>query len=377
MIGMSHLGAVLVVHMGYWRVRKELIGVSAGAYTPAIRVSFYLQHQFASPSRRAWCRLGVPASLAILLLAACQPKQEPTIAVIARTSGSMMSESEHGGAMAAADPGHARIYWNAPTREDDIQGQTAMVEWVAHGGAQGLVLLPDHASALISPVRSALANGIPTVIVSSPLAMPPGGHLFYVLNDEVRGGELGAERVSAILHGHGKVAILGIDPDIRGIMTRARSLEETLVRTEPGIQIVTHAIGSFNVPHEQQMAEESLKAHPDLDVIVALTAVSGHGALSALASSGNRHVKVICYDPNDTLFDDPSLDSFILQDTRSMGKDAVRTVLASLRGQPTPAEREFAPTLVTRENVSSPEVKRLSSMEWRTKPLHWTWSIGP
>jgi ribose transport system substrate-binding protein len=227
MIGMSHLGAVLVVHMGYWRVRQELIGMSAGAYTPAIRVSFYLQHQFASPSRRAWCRLEVPASLAILLLAACQSKQEPTIAVIARTSGSMMSESEHGGAMAAADPGHARIYWNAPTREDDIQGQTAMVEWVAHGGAQGLVLLPDHASAL----------------------MPPGGHLFYVLNDEVRGGELGAERVSAILHGHGKVAILGIDPDIRGIMTRARSLEETLVRTEPGIQIVTHAIGSFNVPH--------------------------------------------------------------------------------------------------------------------------------
>lgn len=288
-----------------------------------------------------------------------------------------MSESEHGGAMAAADPEHARIYWNAPTREDDIQGQIAMVERVAQGSAQGLVLLPDHAWALISPVRSALAHGIPTVIISSPLAMPPGDHLFYLLNDEQKGGELGAERVSAILHNHGKIAILGIDPDIRGIMTRARSLEETLARTDPGIQIVTKAIGSFNVPHEQQMAEEALKAHPDLDVIVALTATSGHGALSVLASRGNRHVRVICYDPNDTLFDDPSLDSFILQDTRSMGTEAVRFVLASLRGQTVPAVREFEPTLVTRENVSSPEVKRLSSMAWRTRPLHWSWSIGP
>jgi ribose transport system substrate-binding protein len=289
----------------------------------------------------------------------------------------MMSESEHGGAMAAADPEHAHIYWNAPTREDDIQGQIAMVERVAQGSAQGLVLLPDHASALISPVRSALSRGIPTVIVSSPLAMPSGDHLFYLLNDEQKGGELGAERVSAILHNHGKIAILGIDPDIRGIMTRAHSLEETLARTDPGIQVMTHAIGSFNVPHEQQVAEEALKAHPDLDVIVALTAVSGHGALSALASSGNRHVKVICYDPNDTIFDDPSIDSFILQDTRSMGTEAVRIILASLRGQPIPAEKELAPTLVTRENVSSPEVKRLSSMEWRTTPLRWTWSIGP
>jgi ribose transport system substrate-binding protein len=315
--------------------------------------------------------------MAIMLLAGCQRRLGPTIAVIARTSGSMMSESEHGGAMAAADPEKAHVYWNAPTREDDIQGQIAMVERVAQGSAQGLVLLPDHTSALISPVRSALANGIPTVIISTPLAMPPGDHLFYLLNDEERGGELGAERVSAILHHHGKVAILGIDPDLSGITTRARSLEETLARTDPGIQIVTHAIGSFNVPHEQQMAEETLKAHPDLDVIVALTAVSGHGALSALTSSGNTHVKVICYDPNDTLFDNPSLDSFVLQDTRSMGSEAVRVVLASLRGQTLPAVREFEPTLVTRENVSSAEVRRLSSMEWRTQPLQWTWSIGP
>jgi len=288
-----------------------------------------------------------------------------------------MTESEHGGAMAAADPEHARIYWNAPTREDDIEGQIAMVERVANGGAQGLILVPDHTSALISPVRSALAKGIPTVILSSPLAMPPGDHLFYLLNDEVRGGELAAERVSSILHNHGKVAILGIDPDISGITTRARSLKETLARTDPGIQIVTDAIGSFNVPHEQQMAEETLKAHPDLDVIVALTAVSGHGALSALASSGNTHVKVIYYDPGDTSFDDPNLDSMILQDTRSMGYDAVRIILASLRNQPIPPQKKFEPTLVTRENVNSSKVEKLSYMEWRTKPLQWTWSIGP
>jgi ribose transport system substrate-binding protein len=183
--------------------------------------------------------------------------------------------------------------------------------------------------------------------------------------------------VSAILHHQGKVAILGIDPDISGITTRARSLEQALAHTDPGIQIVANAIGSFNVPHEQQVAEETLKAYPDLDVIVALSAISCHGALSALTSSGNAHVKVICYDPNDTLFDNPSLDSFILQDTRSMGSEAVRFLLASLRGQAMPAVRMFEPTLVTRANVSSPEVKRLSSMEWRTRPLQWTWSIGP
>jgi ribose transport system substrate-binding protein len=334
-------------------------------------------HQFASRSCRF--RRRVIASMAAMAIAptGCYGPPHPTIAVIARTSGTMMSESEHGGAMVAADPGGAHVYWNAPTREDDIQGQIAMVERVAQGSAQGLVLLPDHASALVSPVRNALARGIPTVIVSSPLTMPAGGHLFYLLNDDAKGGELGARRLASILHGKGKIVVLGIDPEIVGVVTRARSLEETLGRMTPEIRVVSNSIGSFNVPHEQQMAEEALKAHPDLDVMVTMTAVSEHGALSALATSGNAHVKVIAYDPNDTSFDAPALDSFILQDTRTMGDEAVRTILASLNGLTVPAVRVFPPTLVTHENAQSPEVRRLSSMEWRTRPLQWTWNIGP
>jgi ribose transport system substrate-binding protein len=289
----------------------------------------------------------------------------------------MMAEPEHGGAMGVAVPAGAHIYWNAPTREDDIQGQIAMVERVTAGGFQGLVLFPDHALALVSPVRNALARGIPAVIISSPLAIRPGGRLFYVLNDEQKGGELGAARISAVLHGHGKIAVLGISPDISGIMTRARSLEETLAHNDPDIQVVANAIGSFNVPHEQQVAEETLKANPDLNVIVALTSASARGVLSALASSGNRRVKVIVFDSDFLDFDNPSVDSFILQDTRSMGGMAVHIILASLNGQSPPATQQLEPVLVTRENISSPSIRRMSQMDWRTESTHWKWSIGP
>jgi len=289
----------------------------------------------------------------------------------------MLWEPEHGGAMAVAVAAGAHVYWNAPTREDDIQGQIAMVERVASAGFQGLVLAPDHALALISPVRKAIAHGIPTVIVGSALAIPPGGGLFYLLNDETKGGQLAAARVAAILHGRGRIAVLGINPDIRGIMIRARSLEESLATNYPGIQVVANAIGSFNVPHEQQVAEETLKENGDLEAIIALTSTAAHGALSAIGSSGEHRVKVIVFDPDAITFDNANLDSFILQDTRSMGGEAVRVIMASLRGQSMPATQQLEPLLVTRENVSSPAVRRMTLMDWRTESTRWKWSIGP
>jgi ribose transport system substrate-binding protein len=287
----------------------------------------------------------------------------------------MMWEPEHGGALAAALPFGASVYWNAPTREDDIQGQIAMVERVAAGDYQGLVLAPDHALALVTPVRRAVARGLPTVIVGSPLAIPPGGRLWYILNDEETGGRIAAQRIASILHGQGSIAILGIDPDISGIMSRARSLEQFLAEHYPRIHVAANQMGSFNVPHEQQMAEETLKIHPDLDAVVALTSTSARGTLSAIRSNPSIHARVIAFDPDSSTFDSPNLDSFILQDTQKMGAEAIRTILADLHGQSNPSIVQFEPVLVTRENVNTGQVRKLTSMDWRPALMRWKWSV--
>ena len=129
-------------------------------------------------------------------------------------------------------------------------------------GYKGLVLAPDHALALITPVRLALSHGVPTVIVGSSLPIPAGGKLSYILNDDEEAGRMAAKCVAEILQNKGSVVILGIDPDIAGIMIRARSLEKTL-QNYPSIRIVDKRIGAFNTPYDQQIAEESLRQHPD------------------------------------------------------------------------------------------------------------------
>ena len=308
----------------------------------------------------------VAAVLAMWVLSGCQGSRPASIAVIPRTSGTMLWEPENRGAQAAAAELGERIYWNASTREDDIDGQIALVDRVTAGRFKGLVLAPDHWLALMTPVRRALASGLPIVIVGSPLPIPASKNLSYVLNDEGEGARLAVERVAALVHGEGEVALIGIDPDIIGITERARDFERLLAAEYPNIHIVARRMGSFNFAQEQEGVAEVLRGNPGLNVIVALTFTSTRGAVLTVQGGPWSHtVRVIGFDPESLPFDDASLDSLIVEDTRSMGERAVRLIHARLAGKPMPARVEFEPLLVTRENVDRPEIQDMMNSRWR------------
>jgi ribose transport system substrate-binding protein len=307
-----------------------------------------------------------------LCIAACRSHPQVRIAVIPQTEGNAQWDPALEGAENAAKPARISIYWNAPAREDDVEAQIALVDRVVSGNYQGLVLAPDQALSLIAPVRRALSREIPTVVIGSPLPIPAGGNLMYILNDDAEGGRIAAQRVAGLLNGHGAVALLGIDPDITGIMIRARAFEEYLVQNSPGIRIVEKRMGTFNVAHEQQVAEDTLRANPNLDVIVALMWPTIDGTLSALDAEPVNHVKVIGFDPSGfpPSFDrKASLDSVIREDTRSMGRQAVELIHARLQGQSVPSVVHLHPKLITRDNVDSPEVRfMVTSRSWRWSP---------
>lgn len=292
---------------------------------------------------------------------------DPAIAVIPRTTGTALWEPEHEGAAQAAAEAGLHIYWNAPTREDDIQRQIALVERIIDQKYTGLILSPDQSLALMTPVRRALAHGIPTVILGSPLPMKPGGKLIYVLSDDQRAGQMAADRVGMVLHGAGTVAVLGIDPDITGVLDRERSFEITLADKNPGIRIAAKRMGSFNVPYEQQIAEEVLADHPNLGAILAVTTDATRGAYSALTEMHLAgKVKLIGCD-QDLLapLTTGEMDSIIAEDTYQMGYIAANLLSRERQGKPVPALTKVSPKLITKDNLSSPEIRRILGLDER------------
>lgn len=317
---------------------------------------------------------GVVCAL-VFFVVACHSHRRVRIAFIPQTEGNLLWEAAHTGAETAAASTGASLYWNAPTREDDVEAQIALVDRVVGADYQGLVLAPDQALSLITPVRRALAHGIPTVIIGSPLPIPAGRNLSYILNDDAEGGQLAANRVAELLDGHGTVAILGINSDVSGIMIRARGFEQAIAQNYPGIRIVERRMGSFNVPHERQVAEDTLRANSNLNVIVALMSTSIDGTLLALDTiAENRPVKVIGFDDGGLPpFDQyKNLDCVIQEDTRAMGQQAIELIHTRMLGQTAPQTVRLHPRLITRQNINSPEVRLMFAQDWTLG--RWRWS---
>jgi ribose transport system substrate-binding protein len=306
------------------------------------------------------CARRISAVLFLLLAIGCR-SGPPVIAVIPRTTGMSLWEPEHAGAEAAAGAHGMKIYWNAPTREDDVQGQIALVEKIIDEKYAGLVLAPDQSLALMTPVRRAVSKGIPTVVIGSALSLEPGGKLSYIVSDDEEAGRMAATRIGTILHGKGTVAIIGINPDIAGVLDRVRSFEATLAAQFPAIHIAEKRMGSFNVPYEQQITEEVLMANPNLNAILAVTADATRGAYSALSELHRTStVKLVGCD-QDLLAPlmTGEMDSVIAEDTYEMGRRAVQWIALKQQGKAAPVLQKIAPRLVTKENLNSPDIRRI------------------
>jgi ribose transport system substrate-binding protein len=304
----------------------------------------------------------------LLLPVSCQTRKNPKIAFIPMTTGSTFWEAEHAGAEAAARKLKCDIYWNAPAQEDDVESQVALLQRISAGGYQGLVLAPDHALALLAPVRRAVAAGIPTVVIVTPLALPPSAKLSYIITDEEEAGRMVGDRLGSVLHGKGSVAVLGVDPDITGIMLRLRSLESHLEKHFPAIRIVARGPGAFNAAEAQQATFEVLSSNSEVGAVLSLTAVSTRAAFFALKSRNELGmVKLLGCDQDLDMLHQLRLggiDSVLAVDTYRMGYEAVRQIAARIRNKPVPDRIVLAPLLVTRENVGSRTVQDLTDMRW-------------
>jgi ribose transport system substrate-binding protein len=304
-------------------------------------------------------------SVFIFAVVACK-RSHPVIAVIPRTCGTPLWESEHAGAATVARTNGLDIYWNAPTRDNDIQGQIALVEKAHARGYAGIIVSPIETLPMRTPIRRVLTDGTPVVVVGTDLGIPAGDKLAYVLNDEEVGGAIAARRIGCILHGKGSIAILGIDSGLMSMMTRRQSFEITLAREFPDIKVAVRQFGLSNVPQEQQAAEELLHDGENIDAIVALSLTSTRGAYYALVEFGKENkIKLVGFD-QDWLppIRTGGIDSVVAQNTYEMGRLAMDIMNHELHGASESSMVRVAPVLITRENIDSPEVRQILNITW-------------
>ncbi len=295
----------------------------------------------------------------------------PTIALIPQTSGVMLWDGGRRGATEAAGRHHYHIYWNAPRSETDVEGQISLIDRVVRGRYQGLVVAPDHALAILVPLRRALAARLPVVVVSEPLPVAPSVALSYVVNDDEKMGELAAEQIAQAIHGRGSIALLGLAPFRKGIDVRARAAELYLATHFPEISVVMRAPGAFDAAEAQEAVSAILEAHAAVDGILSLTAVSTRAAHLTVPSRSRQHqVKLVgCEQDYDLIgyLQDGEIEAIVAENTYRMGYEAIDRISSYWAGKPASETLTIAPFVLTKRNLGSPEAGIFTGMPFPRK----------
>lgn len=317
---------------------------------------------------KVWLKNTTAISLSAALffgLLACR-REPKAIAVIPQACGTALWEPEHSGAAVAARARGLDVYWNAPTQPHDVQKQIALLQKVVAMRYRGIVLSPDETLAFRTPIKNALTNHIPIVVVDTELGIDPDQNLSYVLNDEVAGGRMAARRLGLILHGQGTVVILGLDAKLQSITLRDRSFENTLAAEFPRIRLVARRTAQSNVAQEKETTEELLRGETDVDALVALSADATRGAYYALVEFSRAGMTRLIGFDQDLLppIRNGGLDSVVTQDTYEIGKLAVAQIEGKLHGEPVAPRLIVAPKLLTRDNIDAPEMHNVLTSRW-------------
>jgi ribose transport system substrate-binding protein len=320
-------------------------------------------------SRIVWRLAGL---VVLLAAAACGGQSAPnglTIAVIPKGTSHVYWQSVHAGAVKAARELGVDVIWRGPLREDDRDAQVSEVEGFVSRGISGIVLAPLDDSALVGPVKSAAASGIPVVIIDSGLK----GEDFvsFVATDNLKGGRLGGEHLAALLKGKGKVVLLRYTEGSDSTNKREEGFLEAM-KANPGIEVVSsNQYGGTDVEGAYKKSESLLSVYKAPDGGLGVDGIFCPNESTTLAMlrvlQANRwagKVRFVGFDASENLVKglvDGQIDGLVVQDPVRMGYLGVKTIVAHIKGQPVEMRIDTGVQVATRANMGEPAMKELLS----------------
>lgn len=296
--------------------------------------------------------------------------EEPmTIAVIPKGTTHLFWQSIHAGAIKASRELEVNIQWIGPEREDDRRLQITLVNNQVVSQVAGIVLAPLDAMALRRPVRAAVNQNIPVVIIDSDLHDFQDLYTSFVATDNRQGGRLAGENLARILNGQGKIILLRHAIGSASTENREEGFLEA-IRTYPDIIVVSdEQYSGVTTAQAQQVSENLLIRFQDaqgqlmIDGIFCPNESSTYGMLQALKRQRLAgKVVFIGFDANDALIEglrQGELNGLVVQDPFNMGYLGVKTMVLHLRGEQVEKRIDTGVTFIAREDLQRPEIMAL------------------
>lgn len=236
--------------------------------------------------------------------------------------------------------------------QNDSATQANQAQDAQAQGAAVVLINPVDSDAAAAAVEPLLGASIP--VVSVDRAVEGVAVTSHVASDNVAGGTQAADAVAEALGGEGTVLVLEGVPGTSAARDRGQGFTDGLAQ-HTGLMIAATQTANFDRAEGLDVATNLLQAHPDVTAIFAQNDEMALGAIQALGSRAGSDVLVFGFDGTDdglAAIEAGTMLGSIAQQPRELGKIAVQTAAAILRGETPEAEVSVPVQTVTSDNVS-------------------------
>ena len=304
-------------------------------------------------------RLLVTTAAIAVAFSGCDRSETLRIGVVPKAVAHEFWVAVQAGALEAGKQAGVAIEWQGPAAETAFSRQIEIVEAMINSRVDGLVLAPSEATALVGAVERANRENIPVTIFDS--AINSDNYVSFVASNNREAGITAAHTLADLLGGAGDVVVVKNVAGSASTMEREAGFEETIASKYPGIRIVDFKYCQSDRAVALAVTENMLTAHPDLDGMFASGEAETVGAAKALRNRGLvEQVKLVGFDWTYTLeedFREGVIRALVVQDPFEIGRRAVQTVLAAIRGETPPKRIDTATHVVTLQNIDTPEIE--------------------
>ena len=287
----------------------------------------------------------------------------PRIAVIPKGTTHVFWKAVEQGARTGGQSAGVEVLWKGPLQENDRAQQIQVVQQFIADEVDGIALAPLDHSALVPVVAQAKSKNIPVVIFDSDLDGEAGrDFVSFIATDNEQGGRMAGAELARRLGGKGKAVMLRYN--VGSASTEAREKGFLAAAKEGGLEVtVDNRYAGATAGEAKTAALNLIDAIREAQGVFCSNESATNGMLLALEQIGLAgKVEFVGFDASPPLvaaLRDGRIGALVVQDPRKMGRLSVEALAKKLRGEPVEPKVDTGAVLVTRENMTTPEIAPL------------------
>src|SRR3954449_11155287 len=283
---------------------------------------------------------------------------KPYIAIVSKGFQHQFWQAVKKGAEEEATKEGARITFEGPPTEQDIEQQVTMLTNAIQKkpAAIGFAALDSKASAPL--MDQAKAQNIPVVAFDS--GVDSDVPVTTASTDNKAAAAEAAKHLSELIGGKGKVAVIVHDQTSRSGIDRRDGFLAYMKQSAPGIKLLPVQYGGGDQAKSADIAKSIISANPDLKGFYGANEGSAIGIIKGVQESGKKGITIVGFDSGKAQIDaikSGVMAGAITQNPIGMGKQLVVSAMKAIKGEQQPKVIDTGFYWYDKSNIDDPKIQ--------------------